>query len=147
MADPLIELMGKILTHIPDDADVTLAILKGHLIIEEELNKALEAKVKSAADIEDARLSFKQLMLITKSHYIADENSWCWGALNNLNKIRNSLSHKLEPEDLNKNLAELVDLVEQYQRNGEVKEFNERLRHALAMLAANIHGLWRSSNA
>ena len=145
MADPLIKLMGRILTHIPDDADVSIVILKGHLIIEEELNKAVISKVISATDIEKARLSFKQLMLITKAHYVNEENSWCWSALEKLNKIRNSFSHNLEPKDLDEKLAELIELVEQHHKNEEEKIFKERLRHALAMLAALIHGLWRSS--
>ena len=145
MADPLIELMGKILTHIPEGTDISLTILKGHLIIEEELNNALNSKVKTKSYIENARLSFNQLLLVTKAHYINKENSWCWGALIKLNKIRNSLSHYLEPEGLNDNLVEFINLVEAQHKNEEENTFHERLRHALAMVAAQIHELWRNN--
>lgn len=37
MADPLLVLMGGIMTHIPEGGDFSLAILQGHLIVEEEL--------------------------------------------------------------------------------------------------------------
>ena len=147
MADPLFQLMGRILTHIPEGTDASLSILKGHLIIEEELNKALNSKVKNESDIANARLSFKQLMLVTKAHYINEDNSWYWGALNKLNKIRNSLSHNLEPDDLNTNLVELIELVESHYENEEENTFHERLRRVLAMLAAQMHGLRRSNNA
>ena len=147
MVDPLITLMGRILSHIPEGADYSLAVLKGHLIVEEELNNALSSKVSRPEDVEKARLSFKQLMLVTKAHYWAEDDSWCWAALNRLNKIRNSLSHNLEPDNFEDDLLKFVELVEQHQGLKEKVEFSERLRHALAMVAARVHGYWRSRNA
>jgi hypothetical protein len=146
MVDPLIALMGKILAHIPDNSDPSLAILKGHLIVEEELNKALASKVINSIDIEEARLTFNQLMLVTKAHYATEGNAWCWDALTKLNKIRNSLSHNLEPPDLEKYLVEFVDLVEKRLGTQPGTDFQERLRHALAILAAQVHGFWRSED-
>lgn len=147
MTDPLIELMGRILTHIPDEADINLVILKGHLIIEEELNECLSLKVTSPSDIQDARLSFNQLMFITKAHYKKENNAWCWGALKKLNKVRNSLSHNLEPEDLYINLTAFIELIESQVDDDVQEEFNERLRKAIAMLAAQVHGLHRAKDA
>ena len=143
MADPLIELMGKILTHIPEGIDNSLSILKGHLIAEEELYRAINSKVIVSKDIEKARLKFSQLMFVTKAHYFKQEDSWMWGALRMLNGIRNSLSHSLEPDNFGASLLEFIELVEANYQSKEGEPFEERLRYALAMLAAKVHSLAR----
>ena len=139
MTHPLFPLLDKILEYIPDDVDDTLAVLKGHLIIEEELNNKLATVIVYPNAIDKARLSFHQLMLIVKAHFYSEENSWYWDKLKTLNQIRNSLSHNLEPDDLHEKLVSLVTDTENHLNIISNKPFKKRLRITLGILAALTH--------
>lgn len=86
--------------HLYDATDPILIILKTHLIIEENLYIAVCNKLNHPSHIEDARLSFSQLLKIAKSIYFNYKLDAVWVALDSLNKIRNRFSHNLEPREL-----------------------------------------------
>ena len=140
MSDALLELMAKIVTHIPDDGDFTLIVLKGHLILEEELNAAVRSRVTHPQFLAQAELEFDQLLAVAKSHYFAEPSGWVWGAAKKLNGIRNLYAHNLEPENIGVRLNELLQLVEGH-IGAERASQQERLRRAVAMVAAQIHNL------
>jgi hypothetical protein len=91
MSDAVLKLMAKIVTHIPEDGDVTLVILKGHLIIEEELNAAVASRTPHPSFLVEAELEFDQLLLVAKSQYFAQEQSWVWGAAKKIKHHSKSL--------------------------------------------------------
>lgn len=84
--------------HLPiDSADVSLLILKGHLLLEELLNEYLESKLPRPEHLEEARLTFFQRVAITRALEPLGPNDWVWSALAKLNTARNAFAHNLEP--------------------------------------------------
>jgi len=140
MSGPLLQLMARIITHIPDDGDVTLVVLKGHLVVAEELNAAVASRVAHPQFLPQAELEFDQLLCVAKSEYFAKTNAWVWGAARKLNSIRNLYAHNIEPDNIADRLDEFLQLVEGHVGN-ERASAHERLRRGIAMLAAQIHHL------
>ena len=122
----------------PDDGDLTLVVLKGHLILEEELNAAVRSRVTQPQFLAQAELEFDQLLALAKSHYFAEPSGWVWGAAKKLNSIRNLYAHNLEPENIGARLDEFLQLAEGH-IGAERASSQERLRRAIAMVAAQIH--------
>jgi len=135
---PLYKLMAQVVAHLPDDGDRSLIVLKGHLILEEELNRILAAAVSSPEHVAKARLRFSQLAEITKAHYFTQEQSWLWGAISKLNDIRNDYAHSLEPEKVDDKVHGFVQLVESKLGRSE-ENFEERLRRCIALVIAALH--------
>jgi len=75
--------------------DLTLSTLKGHLLIEEQLDNFITARLPNPGALEGARLTFD--LKIKLAHAIASEDRpEVWLALRKLNKLRNSLARKLD---------------------------------------------------
>ena len=147
MPSALLELMVRIMTHLPaEDSDLTLIVLKGHLVLEEELNSAVASRVDHPKHILDAELEFAQLLFVAKALFFRADDSWVWSGIKKLNSIRNVLAHTLEPKNLDEKLQEFVETVEKnigVDRNS----FAERLRRSIAMLAARVHRLHNGHEA
>ncbi len=123
--------------------DVTLVVLKGHLLLEEVLIEKVCAKCPSPKFVKKARLSFSQRMTMVRALYTEPtkdqkrqkQTETFWGAVQALNEIRNSLAHHLEPKDIS-------DLLERLGVRQKAKapislldpELGEALGHSIAML-------------
>ena len=78
--------------------DEDLVILKGHLLVEEQLWIMVSSKLKSPEEIK--RFSFSQVFSLARAMYdLPDDLPWLWGAIRKLNKLRNLSSHQLLPDD------------------------------------------------
>lgn len=97
---------------LPKSDDVSLVVLKGHLIIEEMLYSIVEEHCANPSPLADARLSFGQLVHIVHALVKLPVSKTCWKAIGLLNSIRNSLVHNLEPKELEKRLHSLQELCE-----------------------------------
>ena len=137
MGNALLKLMIKILNHLPDD-DLELITLKGHLILEQELKAILLDSVKQQSPINKARLQFSQLAKIIKAFLYTEENSWLWGAIDKLNKIRNQYAHNLEPDSVLHTILEFVELVET-KKSKENSNLEERYRSSIAYICGIIN--------
>lgn len=125
--------------------DLTLVVLKGHLLVEEELNEILSMKLRVPEAIFQARLSFSQRLAVLRA-LAGDEGrgTFSLDALNRLNALRNQLAHNLEPRQLEKRVkAFLVEL----EAPGLEEEFSQeklstRLKRCIALLCGRLSG-WR----
>lgn len=88
--------------HEPKGRNITLVVLKGHLLVEEELNELLELLLPNPEFLYQPRFGFIQRLRVLQAistekrlHALAD-------AIELLNEMRNSLAHQLEPTKLNK---------------------------------------------
>lgn len=81
--------------------DVTLSILKAHLLFEEMLRQYLVKSLPNPKALEGSRLSFIQLVAVARSFSREVEpDSWLWVAIQRLNKLRNILAHELAGDTL-----------------------------------------------
>ncbi|MCC2957444.1 hypothetical protein LK542_17645 [Massilia sp. IC2-477] len=85
----------------PQPGDPTFSILKTHLLVEDLLRTFLEQRAANPAAMKKAKLTFAQALQVTRAFCTdVDQDHWIWKAMGNLNKLRNDLAHKLEPEEL-----------------------------------------------
>lgn len=94
----------RILKNLPDEGDLSLIILKGHLLIEELLFALVSSAAKHPSAIESGRLHYHQLASVAKALYYEEHLGPVWDAIFELNTLRNELAHQLEPKDLGKKL-------------------------------------------
>jgi hypothetical protein len=93
-------------THL-EAPDLTMLILKGHLLVEEALYQVIRSHLKHPEHFEKAGMSLYQMVLLARSLLDKDTDpkrakleTMLWDAMLALNKIRNQFAHYLEPEDI-----------------------------------------------
>jgi hypothetical protein len=103
--EQLVDAKLRVLKHLPEDGDLSLTVLKGHLLVEELLSVLVQSAVKYPRAIEEANLGFYQLASMAKALvYEEGDLGSIWDSIFALNQLRNSLAHNLEPPDLEKRL-------------------------------------------
>jgi hypothetical protein len=130
--------LTRFIEHFPlRTQDVSLIVLKGHLLTEELLREFLYDKVRHPSSIRDARLHYIQCIHLARA-LSDDPDAWVWDALNCLNGIRNKLSHALEPEGLNDTVNSFVQFVRRY-NSYEVPEELRELFTPLGFALFSVH--------
>lgn len=97
---------------LPNSDDVSLVVLKGHLVIEEMLFEIAASHCARREELSKARLSFAQLLQVTHALVKLPIGGNVWLAAQMLNGIRNALVHNLEPREMEKKLVTLSKLCE-----------------------------------
>lgn len=95
---------------LPPSGDVSLIVLKGHLIIEEMLFEIAATHCCDRGALQKAKLSFAQLLCVTQALIKLPLGDCVWPAVSALNSIRNALVHNLNPRDLEKRIKSLEEL-------------------------------------
>ena len=115
--------------HFPLNGDLTLQLLKGHLLVETTLREAFEQQLAHPSALNGERgtqLTCHQIICLTQAITpISDKVPWLWVAIRKLNSIRNDLAHQLSPNDL----AKKIDALTKYVRDNspEVEMITEIL--------------------
>lgn len=100
----------RFMSHIPaDSSDISLAVLKGHLLAEELLADYISYKVNypEHLKLENNHWNFANKIELAAS-LASDQHHdiWVWHALKKLNTLRNKLSHGLEPKGLDQIISD-----------------------------------------
>jgi hypothetical protein len=129
----------RFLEHFPLNSDITLMLLKAHLLIEEEVNTLLSMFVNDEKELRSASLSFCQKICILKSLYPPELHGNLLQA-EKLNRIRNKIAHNLDPTGLSDSLKSFCELFTW--EEAKLKESNAEslLPTALARLHAGFSG-------
>lgn len=136
--------------HMPRSSTLTLIVLTGHLLIEEELNKCLAAKLREPTALFDARLNFSQRLALFHALLGSEKDyPFPYSSLEKLNALRNQLAHNLEPKDLENRIKTFLEELEE---SGYDKEFGEeklatRLRRCIALLCGVLSGFTKGCKA
>lgn len=110
--------------HFPSGADMTLQLLRGHLLVEELLRELLVLQLAFPDAIKSnggASFSCHQVICLVQAitrH--SDTTPWLWVAARKLNRIRNDLAHKLNPQQLQQDVTQLINYV--FAENPEIRE-------------------------
>jgi len=103
------EVWRKYYEHIPQEENLSLIVLKGHLLIEEELNQILSNFFNHPQFL--PHMKFGNTSKLVKSIYYKERDDWLWECVRKLNDVRNKYAHSLEPSDIEKDLKEITLLV------------------------------------
>ncbi|WP_144007160.1 hypothetical protein [Pelomonas sp. KK5] len=95
---------------LPETDDVTLTVLKGHLVVEELLYAIAEEHLENPQYLSKARLSFAQLLYVVRALNFIPLPEEAWQGMVELNALRNALAHKLQPKDVTERLERLYSL-------------------------------------
>lgn len=76
--------------------ELSLIVLKGHLILEEQLDRILSTLVFHSDHLLGANLRFVQKVSLARSVSLDEDNNPIWDLILAINTLRNELSHALE---------------------------------------------------
>jgi len=80
-------------------------------LLEDLMREYCASKVKYEKALHEAKLSFGQVLQLTKALQEYQPENWVWAGLDMVNSLRNKLAHNLEPKDYEKKRHDLISLV------------------------------------
>lgn len=81
---------------IRDMDPIVSAIITGHLLIEEQVWQVVSESVANPPALDDARLSFAQLVAVAEAVTLDSSLHSCWRLVRRLNALRNRCAHQTE---------------------------------------------------
>lgn len=101
----------------PTPGDPSYSLLKAHLLIEDLVRAHLARRLAHPKALEGARLTFVQLLAVARavSSDIAPDH-WIWQAMAELNRLRNMLSHEVQPKSLAKRMNDYANFVRHHNK-------------------------------
>jgi len=117
--------------------ELDLIVLKGHLLVEEILEDILNHFWKNNKYIKNCNLVFFKKLCISAS-LVPEFPPSLYDAVKLLNEVRNSLAHKLEPQNYEEKIDRLIGMFEKGMCF--VSEVNKelKLKSAIAIICANL---------
>ena len=99
------QILATLEKHLGKAENVEIILLKGHMVIEQILNELLSLYIKEENDLEKLNLTFsKKLELLKALEKSKGFSNRELNHLNELNRIRNKLAHKLDFDDYHDDL-------------------------------------------
>ena len=114
-----------------------LVILKGHLLIEEQIKLIISERVKKPEALSDARLTYYEYICIAEA--FLPENKDIWKPVKKLNNIRNKLAHNAEHGGLDDQIDDFVSSVQWF--NHSVEDRKEQIEFKLWALFEAVSSL------
>lgn len=123
-----------------DNDEILFIVLKAHLLIEEKLEGLIDVRFRDEGISKRLRLNFAQKVTLAEaiSTQYLGRNWWdnfLWPTINELNRSRNELAHKLEPSNLPSRLANLVKIYDDLEKVHE-SSFSEQTGQVLQRVPA-----------
>lgn len=82
---------------VPPTADELTVILKGHLLVEEQLRSITRSSVANPRYFDEAKLTFSNALYLARAVAGHFNEGACWVAAEQLNTVRNKIAHRAEP--------------------------------------------------
>jgi hypothetical protein len=126
--------------------DLTLIVLKGHLLMEEAVNRMLASFLLKPQAIEGAHLRFHQkLCLLRALAPVGAEGTVfrLFEAAEKLNILRNRLAHHVDHPQVEARAKDFLSLLEEpgAEAEFELEPLARRLRRAITFACAGIEGV------
>jgi hypothetical protein len=110
MRPRILELQGKIQEHFQQVDAVAQVVLKGHLLIEEALDKIIGKFLFHPEHFEEASLRFPQKIDLARSMSLDEHNNEMWQLAILINTLRNELAHSLKSDKRQRKTQSVIDL-------------------------------------
>lgn len=126
--------------HLPTGGDMTLMILKGHLLIEEQIAILIRKRIPKPDALREADLTSHQQICLAEA--LIDELSldgndrWLWPAIKKLNNLRNDIAHNLSKSGIDDRIADFVSRVPNKTESGNLCH---NFEFALWVTCAEVH--------
>ena len=96
--------------HLGKVDELTLVVLKGHLLLEEAIEKIISTFVFHPEQLADGRLTFVQRVAIARSMSLDEHENTMWDLILAINALRNDLAHSLDSPKRSNTLARVREL-------------------------------------
>ena len=129
------ESLDYFLQHMPhQESDLTLIVLKGHLLLEQKVREFIDERMLNPEAIKPARLTSHQAICLAEALTLPnDDPKVLWSILRNVNSLRNDLAHNLSPQKVERLVR---DIESEFATFGTVQSgFAGILGHLYAQLA------------
>jgi len=132
---------------IPRSQDCTVILLKGHLLIEEQLQALVAALVKDSRPLGDARLTFHQWLCMGRALAPGGTGADIWKFVEQLNQTRNELAHNAEVAEFDQKVDDLIKFYAEdgFTGSSTARDRAFRLRATLALVCGILHGMGRAT--
>jgi hypothetical protein len=132
----------RLIRHLPKaQTDFSLLVLKGHLLVEEEINDFLAVHWRNPAAVKKLRLTFFERMSILRALLEPGRNDKAmWEAIDTLNSLRNALAHHLASPKVQALVDDFNKRMVKFNKHTPEIEEPERFRTSIAMLCAALVG-------
>jgi len=135
--DDFLDGLSRFASFLPadDEHPLEILVLRGHLLIEEELrNLVMKKCAKPDVFRFQDRTSFRGLLTLCEALYGPAIPTWLWTVLRDLNQVRNSLAHRLGDQGVRAGVAGILKIFEERDPTYAHAEggFLERLNYCLS---------------
>lgn len=126
------EFRKKYIEMVPESSDLTIIVLKGHLVIEELLCNVLRSHCENHDALLEARLTFYQKACVAKS-LMSSVGTVYFPSIFFINRLRNDLAHNLESSKRDKLIENFVSESKSLfgESYNETETIEGRLRNAV----------------
>jgi hypothetical protein len=127
-------------------------VLKGHLLLEEIVNRLLSALLREPKAIEGANLRFHQKLCLIRALLPKGRGDRLYNAAEKLNTLRNKLAHHLDYPEIEAQVRDFLSLCEEPEDpeepdNRDKLPLIRRLRVAIAFVCGVLEGTGRGAAA
>jgi len=119
----LLEWQKKLVALFAEFDELSLLILKGHLLVEEALNSIIEKFVFHPEPLEETRLGFAQKVHLARSLSLDEQNNSMWALVLALNSLRNEIAHSLHSPKRDQKMIRVREIF--VQECGDLKEIED----------------------
>lgn len=137
--DAFLEGLSRFAKHLPAEQTfpVELVVLRGHLLLEEELRALVRAKFLKPKAYDLRETKYSTLLRLAHALYGDQLLEWKWCVAHEFNVLRNSLAHQLEDEMVEPRIERVLKL---YRANDKDFAFVEKTDLSqLAYCFADLH--------
>jgi len=100
--------LARVSRHLEPIKDVTLLLLKSHLLVEQQINSALHKIFPGFASLDAGRLTYHQRIQVIRALDGARKAEDALRFAERLNLVRNRLANQLEPVSIEDTMADFV---------------------------------------
>jgi hypothetical protein len=97
-------------THLHPRDDLSIVILKGHLLFEELLDRIITRFLPHGEFARQANLRFSQKLALAQGMCLSNHDAKMWDLIGALNRLRNDLAHQLESDKFDSKLDDVLSL-------------------------------------
>lgn len=94
---------------MPDKPDLTLVVLKAHLLLEEIIERIVQTVVAHGDLLDTLKLGFFHKAVLAQAMSWTKHDSPVWDIVFAINSLRNELAHSLESPKLQQRIDRVVD--------------------------------------
>jgi hypothetical protein len=128
-------------TLLPKSDDVSLVILKLHLLVEEQVRAYVDERLRNPEALKAAKLDCHQAICLAESLAGESIQPGFWEVARKLNELRNKIAHNLEPSGVLERMRNINSMLGQNLKgSAPPSEVLEQFEFSISMLYNTISG-------